>query len=290
MARSRVRPDAITWAHGGASTIYRRVPLRQREVRIGPIAGTLTLPPGTGPFPAVAMVHGAGPQGREEFQVFAAYCELLGIAVLAGDKRGVAESRGHYPGEQATPRTIGVLAADAQAQARWLAASPQIDAQRIGLLGDSQAGWIIALAAARERAVRWAVGLAAPTVSVGTADTWAALAGQGQSPPSGPTAKMLDQARAAPSGFDPAPFLRRVTVPIHWVFADDDRTVPTRLCIESLEQLRPGHDFSWAVVDATHTLLELPSGLNVDLPRSRGFGRELFPSVGSFLRRVGVAA
>jgi dienelactone hydrolase len=285
-----VRTGTIRWAHGGASTIYRRVPLRQREVRLGPIAATLTLPPGTGPFPAVAMVHGAGPLAREEFQVFAAYCELRGIAVLAGDKRGVGESRGRYPGEQATLRTIDVLAADAQVQARWLAAAPEIDAKRIGLLGDSQAGWIIALAAARERAVRWGVGLAGPTVTVGTADTWASLAGQGQSPPSGTTAKMLDQARVASSGFDPGPFLRKVRVPIHWVFAEDDRTVPTRLCIESLEHLRPGHDFSWTVVDATHTLLELPSGLNVDLPRSRGFGRGLFPSVGSFLRRIGVAA
>ena len=64
--------------------------------------------------------------------------------------------------------------------------------------------------------------------------------------------------------------------------------MPTRLCIESLEQLRAGHDFSWTVVHATHTLLELPTGLNADIPRSRGFGRGLFSSVGAFLRRIRV--
>jgi dienelactone hydrolase len=234
------------------------------------------------------MVHGSGPHAREEFQVFAAYCELLGIAVIADDKRGVGESRGRYPGERATARTIDVLAADAQAEARWLAAQPQVDPARIGLLGDSQAGWVIALAAARDRQVHWAVPLVGPTVTIGTADTWGSLAGQGQSPPSGTTAEMLAQARAAREGFDPAPFLRRLAIPVHWVFGDDDRNIPTRLCIESLEQLRTGHDFSWNVVHATHTLLELPTGLNADIPHSRGFARGLFPSIGDFLRRIGV--
>jgi hypothetical protein len=77
---------------------------------------------------------------------------------------------------------------------------------------------------------------------------------------------------------------------VHWVFADDDRNVPTELCIERLEQLEPGHDFTWTVVHSTHTLLELDGGLNSAIPRSRGFARELFPSMGAFLRRIGAAS
>ncbi len=97
--------DATGFAWNGVH--YTRVALRQREVRVGVDAATLTLPPGPGPFPAVAMVHGSGEQTREEFQVFAAYCELLGIAVLADDKRGVGQSRGTYPGEAASDATDG---------------------------------------------------------------------------------------------------------------------------------------------------------------------------------------
>jgi hypothetical protein len=138
-----VRPESLTWTHDGRAATYRRVALRQREVRVGADAATLTLPPGRGPFPAVAMVHGSGPQTREEFQVFAAYCALLGIAVLADDKRGGGQSGGVYPGERATPPTVDVLARDAQAEARFLASLPQVDPRRVGLVGDSQAGWII---------------------------------------------------------------------------------------------------------------------------------------------------
>ena len=73
------------------------------------------------------MSHGSGSNARDEFQVFAAVCELLGIAVIADDKRGIGQSQGRYPGERATPRTIDTLARDAQAEARFLATLPQID-------------------------------------------------------------------------------------------------------------------------------------------------------------------
>jgi dienelactone hydrolase len=279
-----VAPTRLTWTHASKGKRYTRVRLHQREVRVGVDAATLSLPDGPGPFPAVVMTHGSGPQSREEFQVFAAFCELLGIAVIADDKRGIGQSRGTYPGERAVPSTIDVLARDAQAEARFLASLPNVDRSRIGLMGDSQAGWIIALAAARERAFRWAVPLVGPTTTVDETDAWADLAGQGQSPKSGTDAEMLAQVRSTGrGGFDPVPSLRKLSIPMHWVFADDDRNVPTQLCVERLQQLQSGHDFTWSTIHATHTLLELPSGLNADVPRSRGFASTLFPSVAAWL-------
>src|SRR5207248_9916328 len=110
---------------------------------------------GRGPFPAAVMVHGSGPQTREEFTVFSAYCALLGIAVLADDKRGVGQSRGSYPGDLATDSTIETLARDAELETHFLAKLPAIDPKRVGLFGDRQAGWIIAYAAAHQPAVHW---------------------------------------------------------------------------------------------------------------------------------------
>jgi dienelactone hydrolase len=270
---------------------YTRIALRQREVRVGVNAATLTLPPGPGPFPAVAMVHGSGPNTREEFQSFAAYCALLGIAVLADDKRGVGQSRGTYPGERASDSTIDVLARDAQAEARYLAGLPQIDPKRVGLLGDSQAGWIIALAAAREPAVRWAVALAGPTTSVLETDLWGELAGKSQSPPSASQAEMLRQVRAqGAGGFDPRPHLAKLTIPVFWVFGDDDRNVPTQLSVERLQALKAGHDFSWVVLHSTHALLELPNGLYSSLGQSRGFVPGFFSSIGDWLRGRGIVS
>jgi pimeloyl-ACP methyl ester carboxylesterase len=264
---------------------YDRVALREREVRVGTTSATLTLPPGAGPFPGVVMVHGSGPSQRDEFSFFAAYLESLGIAVLAGDKRGVGSSTGHYPGSLASDATLTGLAADARAQVRFLAAQPQIDTARVGLWGDSQGGWIDAIAASREHAVRWMISYVGPTVTVGETDTWAGLAGASLSPPSGTRAQMLAQVRAlGPRGYDPRPDLAKLDIPAFWAFGADDRNVPTELCVDALEKLRAGHDFAWTVTSSAHTPLELPTGLLSSLPQSRGFVPELFPAVGAWLR------
>jgi pimeloyl-ACP methyl ester carboxylesterase len=280
-----VDATGFTWK----GTHYARVSLRQREVRVGVDAATLTLPSGAGPFPAVAMVHGSGPSTRDEFDVFTAYFALHGIAVLADDKRGVGESRGSYPGDHATAATIDVLAGDAQGEVRFLARLPRIDPSRVGLFGDSQAGWIVPLAASREPAVRWALLNSGPTTTVGETDDWAELAGQSVRPPSDTRAAMLAQVRqAGPSGFDPVPYLRRLAIPILWMYGSDDRNVPTELCLERLDPLKPAHDFSSVVLPTTHTPLVLPTGLLSSLPQSPGFDPRFFPAIAEWLRHHGL--
>jgi len=281
---SSIAVDATGFSWKG--THYTRIALRQREVRVGVDAATLTLPSGAGPFPAVAMVHGSGARTRDEFDVFTAYLALNGIAVLADDKRGVGESRGAYPGDAATDATIDILARDAQGEVSFLARLPQVDPMRVGLFGDSQAGWIIPLAAAREHAVRWALLNSGPTTTVGETDYWGQLAGQSNRQPSGTRAEMLAQVRqAGPSGFDPLPSLSRLQIPMLWMYGSDDRNVPTELCLERLNALRPDHDFTTVVLPTTHTPLVLPTGLLSSLPQSPGFDPRFFPVIGDWLHR-----
>jgi pimeloyl-ACP methyl ester carboxylesterase len=280
--------DATGFTWNG--THYARVAVSQREVRVGVDAATLTLPPGNGPFAAVAMVHGSGRSTRDEFDLFTAYFALHGIAVLADDKRGVGESGGVYPGDVASGATLDRLARDAQAEAKFLATLPQVDPKRIGLWGDSQGGWIVPLAASREHAVSWAILNSGAVVTVGESDDWAGLAGQSLSPPSGSRASMLAQVRSdGPSGFDPAPALRTLSIPVLWMYGSDDRNQPTELCVERLGTLKQGHDFSWNVLPTAHTPLVLPTGLLSSLPQSPGFDPRFFPDVLDWLgkHRIG---
>ena len=269
-------------------THYARLALRQREVRVGVDAATLTLPLGSGPFSAVAMVHGSGPRTRDEFDIFTAYLALNGIAVLADDKRGVGESLGVYQ-DDASATNIDRLALDAQNEVAFLATLPQVAKTRIGLFGDSQAGWISPLAASRDPLVHWLVLNSGPTVSVGETDDWGALAGESESQPTGTRAQMLAQVRKdGPSGFDAGPSLRKLAIPALWMFGSDDRNVPTELCVERLQALKPGHDFSWVVLPTAHTPLVLPTGLLSSLPRSPGFDPGFFPALGDWLRGHGL--
>lgn len=133
------------------------------------LSGTLTLPEGPGPFPAAILITGTGPQDRDEtiegHKPFAVWADALtrrGVAVLRFDDRGVAGSTGNYGA--ATQRDF---ASDVKAAYGWLAARPEIDRSRIGLIGHSEGASFAHIA--MEDGVRpaWLVTLAGPAVSGG---------------------------------------------------------------------------------------------------------------------------
>ncbi|MDH3404038.1 MAG: alpha/beta hydrolase [Acidobacteriota bacterium] len=133
------------------------------------LAGTLTLPPGPGPFPGVVLVSGSGPQNRDEelyghrpFRVLADALARRGIAVLRSDDRGVGGSSGDLE----TATTVD-LAADALAAVELLRARPEVAAERVGILGHSEGGLVGPIAANRSAAVAFVVLLAGPGVSGG---------------------------------------------------------------------------------------------------------------------------
>ena len=285
---------AATW-RGEPAT---RVALRQEEVRLagpgGPLACTLTIPPGSGRRPAIAFAHGAGPALRSWTSFSAAHFHRLGIVTLSCDKRGIGWSGGRYPGEFASTEGIDAYARDVEAQARFLASQPEVDPARIGVSGGSQAGWIMPLAASRERAIRFVVGLVSPTTTQGETDLWSNLAGQGQTPPNRSDDAMLAEVRAAgPSGFAPMPSIRSLTIAALWLYGGADRTVPTRLCVERLEPLtkEPGRDFSYAVFPGgDHGLVLTANGLLAEQARSDRFVPGLFTTIAAWLRARGLTA
>ena len=133
------------------------------EVRL---AGTLTVPEGTGPFPAALLISGSGGQDRNEeifghkpFWVLADHLTRAGIAVLRVDDPGVGESTAH-----ANPPTTADFADDVAAGVAYLKGDPRIDPERIGLIGHSEGGAIAPLVASRSDDVGFLVLLAGPGV------------------------------------------------------------------------------------------------------------------------------
>lgn len=128
------------------------------------LAGTLTMPNGDGPFPAVVLVTGSGTQNRNEelmdhrpFLVVADHLTRNGIAVLRYDDRGFAPSQG-----DASTATSADLANDAQAAFNYLLSRKEIDHDNIGIIGHSEGGMINFMVAAREPRVAFIVSLAGP--------------------------------------------------------------------------------------------------------------------------------
>jgi pimeloyl-ACP methyl ester carboxylesterase len=126
------------------------------------LAGALTLPRSKGPFPAVLLITGSGPQDRDEtilghkpFLVLADYLTRRGIAVLRVDDRGVGGSTGNV-----REATSGHFADDVLAGIEFLKARQEINPREIGLIGHSEGGIIAPLVASRSPDVAFIVMLA----------------------------------------------------------------------------------------------------------------------------------
>lgn len=159
-------------------TPSRPYPYREDEVTVPnatagvSLAGTLTLPQGEGPFPAVVLVAGSGPNTRNEpifghqlFLVLADHLTRHGIAVLRYDKRGTGRSAGDYG-----KSTSYDFADDAEAAMAYLRTRGEIDPKHVGLIGHSEGGLIAPMVAARDPSTAFIVMMAGPGVN--GADVW----------------------------------------------------------------------------------------------------------------------
>jgi pimeloyl-ACP methyl ester carboxylesterase len=130
------------------------------------LAGTYTVPADMGPFPAVVLLTGSGPEDRNEtimghqpFAVLADYLTRHGIAVLRFDDRGVGQSGGTLKSTTSADYTT-----DAQAALAWLRTQPGIRKNQVGLLGHSQGGTAAIGAAGQPGGPDFLVLLAAPAL------------------------------------------------------------------------------------------------------------------------------
>ena len=130
------------------------------------LAGTITIPAGNGPFPAVVLISGSGTQNRDEelmghkpFLVISDYLTRNGIAVLRYDDRGSGESE-----MSAEPGTTMDLSYDAEAAFDYLKSRVDINKSKIGLIGHSEGGIIDFIIASRRSDVSFIIALAGPSV------------------------------------------------------------------------------------------------------------------------------
>ena len=116
------------------------------------LAGTLVLPEGDGPHPVIVFVHGSGPHPRQGPLEYAPVFTDLGYGLLAFDKRGSGESTGSW-----VTSSLDDLASDVAAAVDWLRGQADVSADRIGLWGISQAGWIIPQVMADDPRIAFAI-------------------------------------------------------------------------------------------------------------------------------------
>jgi len=186
---SRVSTDiaALTWRRGsGPVRLAKRVDIeRAEDVRFKSgdvqLAGTLTAPARRGPHPAIILVHGSGAATREWMLPYARFLVRRGIAVLGYDKRGAGGSTGDW-----NTASFDDLASDVVAAFEYLKTRKDIDAAQVGLMGVSQAGWVMPLAAVRARDLAFLIsisGAGVPAAETTLDHAEREMRGRGMPPP-----------------------------------------------------------------------------------------------------------
>jgi len=237
------------------------------------LTGMLVLPRWKpGPFPAVVVVHGSGNVRWQDLKSYARHLAPAGMAVLLFDKRGVGGSSGEHRviSVEESEEQLNLLAGDVVAAVEFLALHELVDADHIGLMGTSQAGWIMPLAAAKCEQVAFLVAISAPAVTYGQEIYYSQLTGDEpgiDEPLDDAAIDARMQAFAGPHGYDPVPVLRDLSVPSLWLLGGRDRSVPTSLSARTLEALQKNDGCPIDLelyADGDHSLRSASNGQRID--------------------------
>nr|WP_068892360.1 alpha/beta fold hydrolase [Pedobacter panaciterrae] len=199
------------------------------------------------PHAAIVLVHGSGQTTR--MVELASLLAKNGIAVLTYDKRGVGKSGGIYDGPEVGTNNIdsanlNLLALDANAACEALLSNFPANHGPLGLMGSSQAGWVIPMAARKNPKLSFMILFSGPVVTTleqlrfqfyteGKPGFWdthteADARQHIQSDP--------DRYQFAET--DPRTSLMKLSIPGLWLFGGKDVQIPVHLSIEHLSTLK----------------------------------------------------
>lgn len=209
------------------------------------LAGSILKP--KNPVAAVVIVHGSDPVKRE--LEFAKRLAKEGIAVLTYDKRGVGESGGVYVGPSVGTNNIdttnlNLLSDDSNEAVKTFRTFLKNKKTPIGLIGFSQAGWIIPIAASKNPQIKFMVLFSCPTITTleqlrfqfytnGNNNFW-----EDHTEAEARDHIKNDSDRYQFTATDPKNSLNKLSIPGLWLFGEKDIQIPVKLCIEQLNTFK----------------------------------------------------
>ncbi len=212
------------------------------------LAASIVRPASVKPKAAVVFVHGSGPQTRN-LDIAKRFADD-GIISLVYDKRGVGKSGGDYESKQSVSgQNIDLLANDSLAAANFLGSYHASEGLKIGLSGISQAGWIVPLAAKKDKTaekpiVDFMLIWSGPVCKVSEEDIYSKYTADSDSsevPSYHEALSARERAYVWPAFLgrdtDSSEDLANLDIPGLWIFGKGDGSIPIDLSMQKLSVL-----------------------------------------------------
>ena len=210
------------------------------------LGGTLYLPPGNGPFPVILFHFGSN--GWERANTPVGYPTNLyrdiNVGLFFYDRRGLGESGG-----VCCEAEIERLAGDVLAGVEALSQIPEVDANKIGLFGFSQGGWVVPNAASRSNKVAFTIVGSGGGVSIFEEDVYSHITGDEACERSDLSETEIDDlmANITPGGYNPYEDLTTMTQPAYWYYGEDDTSHPVRQVKRNLTEIQQTYGKNWQI-------------------------------------------
>ena len=192
----------------------------------------LDLPGGDGPFPTIVYGPGSGnvPANHPLLVQHASFFLSLGYAFVRYDKRGTGKSGGEIVGVSVdnSLETVPLLADDISAVIDEILKRPEVDTDRVGLYGVSQASWYMPLVMANEPELDFAVYQSAGAIPIGIHLIFEVLSIHQGLPFDEATRQFEEIAKDydGPLGFDQRPLLEAEHRPMLFLMGEKDQNGP----------------------------------------------------------------
>lgn len=224
------------------------------------IEGELSLPDGDGPFPVLIIVPGSGNTTRDDSEPFVKQINAFGYAVYSYDKRGIGGSTGSYPIEtESNPFDfLSARGEDLVGIIDLLKKNIDIDDNKIGLFGSSQGTWVNCIIYNQVMNDLSLILMASGgATSTGVERYYEELLEALDISIEEANEMLFDFDDDL--GFDPAPILEGINIPVLFIFGGKDDSHPTLYDKEILENMQKSNFTIQFYPNANHDLIDVDS-------------------------------
>ncbi|NAY93345.1 prolyl oligopeptidase family serine peptidase [Muricauda sp. JGD-17] len=230
---------------------------------------------------ALIIGHGSAPTTYEDLSFYIKIGTQLNMAILAFDKRGAGLSSGEYENftVEGSEAWFDLLSEDLLAGLNWLKNRAELKKKPIGLIGGSQAGWIMPLAASKSDAVDFIIIGEGAAVSAGEEDYFSIQTEDGTA-----TGKSIQEADEilkgfnGNKGFDPHQILKKINTLTLWIFGTNDPVIPVDASLRALEKMNSSNFDIEILENGDHSFVNTVTGERYDL----------YKIVRSWLEKIGL--